>query len=586
MKDRKVWFTRLLAVSLALGFLLALPGERVQGRGFPWVIEVKQPARNDGQAIIDIEVDSIRICTTIPVKKDWSVQEKCEEIAKVLDKNKFLTVTCNGNRIKIVANDPNEIKSVQITEIGTGEGLTAVKDDPLQEELILRAYFCLKGMGENGEANLRIGDEPLVTVSTTGLKDVKIGEALVSTFNDIYEGTGYKAQHTGAFIYIDNVPCPLGIAAGTTDTNLSFSLGMAPMEVSVEELVRITEERLSTKNCGGDPPIYGDIMVFPTPERYLGTDLNGDNDTFDTVLRYQNLETGHVFNTGLVVSGAYHATDIFENIIVFVGEDSHICYYDINTNVVRDVGVKGSYTSIYGDIVVFASNGTVCYYDLENQVLVNTKMKGSSPSIYEDLIVFRSYSPKSTICIYNIRTGNAIDTNISGWHTAIYEKVIAFTTLESSAEEDMNGDGDTNDCVVRYYNLETQTVTSTNAVGRYPSFYRNRIVFSTPERDVNLDLNGDGKIMGSVIRYYDVQIGRVINTQKLGTEPDIYGDTITSYMYEQWVDQDLNHDGDLRDTIVDTYQIRMTEMIVAGPGGVLILALLVISGTTAYFRRR
>lgn len=253
---------------------------------------------------------------------------------------------------------------------------------------------------------------------------------------------------------------------------------------------------------------------------------------------------------------------------------------------VRDVGVKGSYTSIYENIVVFASNGTVCYYDLKSQVLVDTKMKGSSPSIYQDLIVFRGCSPKSTILVYNLRTGKAIDTNIAGWHTAIYKKVIAFTTSESSAAEDINGDGDINDCVVCYYNLETQTVTNTNAIGKYPSFYRNRIVFSTPERDVNLDLNGDGKIMGSVIRYYDMQIGRVINTQKLGTEPDIYGDTITSYMYEQWVDQDLNQDGDLRDTVVDTYQIRVTEMVVAGPGGVLILALLAISGIAAFFKRR
>ncbi len=183
-----------------------------------------------------------------------------------------------------------------------------------------------------------------------------------------------------------------------------------------------------------------------------------------------------------------------------------------------------------------------------------------------------------------MRTGVVEDTGISGKNPAIYGAVIAFETSEPSILEDLNSDGDTNDLVIRYYNLETQTVTSTGAVGMYPAVYKNYIAFATPEEDINKDLNGDGKFLGNVIQYYNSRTGNVVNTQKLGTEPDIDDDTITFYLWEMWACQDINGNGSLNDPIIGTYRIAVTEMVIVCPW---VLLILVITGCMAvYFKRR
>jgi len=309
-----------------------------------------------------------------------------------------------------------------------------------------------------------------------------------------------------------------------------------------------------------DPPIWGSIVAFPTPERSFRSDLNGNSDFNDTILHYLDLETGEIFNTELIVSEAHHAVDIYERTIAFVDEDSQICYYDIDTGTLGETGAKGLYPSIFGSIITFTSEGTIWWFDLSTQTLVDTEVPGVNPTIYENTIAFHS-TPESTILTYDLSTGAATDTGIAGKNPTIYGTVIAFETSEFSLL-DLNGDGDTNDCVIRYYDLETQIVVNTGAVGTYPALYGNRIVFATPEGEINQDLNGDGKIIGNIIRYYDLEMGEVVNTKELGTEPDIYEDTITFYFWEHWTVQDLNGDGDLDDPIGGIYQIGTRELAI------------------------
>lgn len=309
----------------------------------------------------------------------------------------------------------------------------------------------------------------------------------------------------------------------------------------------------------GDPPIWSNIMVFPTPEHFLGSDLNDDGDINDTILRYQNLMTGEVINTGLIVSGTHHSIDIYKHIIAFVGENSHIYYYDTHTGIVGETGDTGLHPSIYENIIAFDSKGVICYFDLNTQTLTNTEFSGNSPHTYKGLIVFHTCNPEPTIYFYDLHTGAEINTGIIGRHATLYENFIAFETPEFSIAKDLNSDGDTKDWVIRYYNLAAQTIANTSAVGRYPVLHGNRIVFMTPERSVNQDLNGDSRILGSVIRYYDLEKGYVVNTQELGTEPDIYDDTIAFYLWEHWIAMDLSGDGDQYDPIVGIHQINMND---------------------------
>jgi len=345
---------------------------------------------------------------------------------------------------------------------------------------------------------------------------------------------------------------------------------------------------------GGDPPIWGNIQAFPTPEYAVGQDLNGDGDTFDTVLRYRNLETGEVINTGLLVSPLYRDIDIYENIIAFATEGSSVIrYYDITTGSVGDIGIPGRAPSVHKNIIAFVSEGTIHYYDLSTRTLKDTGLRGFFPSVYGDWIAFslRSSGPFYTIGLYNLRSGTVTDTGVVGQNPSLYGDKIAFETWESDVQEDLNGDGDMNDRVIRYYDVTTQTVTNTGAVGQFPALYGSRIAFTTAESDVGQDLNSDGKILGNVIRYYDLSTGQVVNTGELGTEPDIYEDTISFYLWEGWADADLNGDGDQSDPIVSTYQIALTEAETAargsgtvpvgteaGAAGGLSLALLALAG--------
>ena len=361
--------------------------------------------------------------------------------------------------------------------------------------------------------------------------DDDFGDDLIAQ-NIVHLPYGVKVGDKGTCSFIIPIKCncedckirgSLG-SSGESEAELFFNF----KELTVGGSATKKAQCICGKEVSVDPPICKNIMVFPTAEHFHGSDLNCDGDTNDTVLRYQNLETGKVVNTGLIASGTHHAIDIYENIVAFVGEDSHICCYDINTGTVRRIGTTGSHPSIYGNIIAFSSKGTVHYFDLNTQTLVNTEVTGYNPVIYQNVIVFHAPTPKHTIWVYNLRTGESVNTGAIGKNPTIYENIIAFETLEFSTAGDLNGDGDAHDMVIRFYDLETQTITNTGAVGFYPAIYGSRIVFATRECDICQDLNGDDKILGEIIRYYDLETGLLINTGRLGTQPDIHGNTITS----------------------------------------------------------
>jgi len=318
---------------------------------------------------------------------------------------------------------------------------------------------------------------------------------------------------------------------------------------------RVTEETTVNAPVGGDPPIYKNIVAFPTPEITLKTDLNGDGDTRDWILRYMDLNTGEVVNTGLIASGRHRAIDIYENIIVFVGQDRLIRYYDISSGTVEDLGVKGSHPSIFANIIAFNSGGSVHYYDLSREILINTGVAGHAPAIWGHLIAFYKGFPP-TIHYYDLDTGEVRDTGAVGRHPSIYWHGIAFSTEERWLGQDLNHDGDTDDRVIRYYDLIRNEVINTGAVGRYPALWGSRIAFTTDEEAIGKDLNGDFDTKDRVIRYYELKAGRVFNTGRLGTEPDIYEDTTSFYLYESWSELDLSGDGDWGDPIVQIYKLE------------------------------
>jgi uncharacterized repeat protein (TIGR01451 family)/CSLREA domain-containing protein len=297
---------------------------------------------------------------------------------------------------------------------------------------------------------------------------------------------------------------------------------------------------------GGDPPIWGSIVVFPSPEVHYGRgpnqDLNRNKRLDDCVLRYRDLQTGRIVDTKVFVSCTPKDLDIYEQTIVFVDDEKYLGMYDLATGAVRRTLYKAAHPAIWGRNVVFESDGQIALWNIDAD-RVEMISSGSQPTVWEDLVVFVGSS--GTLWLYDLRQRQLRDTGVRGDQPVIYEKIVAFTALDASGRP-----------LIRYYDVATQTVRDTGAVGSHPAVFGRFIVFQTDEAALGLDLTGDGDRLDTVIRYYDLEAGQVFNTGQLGFEPDIYEDLITFWVFEPRVQQDLNGDGDREDPIVQVYRIR------------------------------
>jgi uncharacterized repeat protein (TIGR01451 family)/CSLREA domain-containing protein len=323
------------------------------------------------------------------------------------------------------------------------------------------------------------------------------------------------------------------VTSDTLDPNTANNSDTEPTEVSEGPI-------------GGDPPIWGSIMVFPSPEVHYGRgpnqDLNRNMRLDDCVLRYRDLQTGRIVDTKVFVSCTPKDLDIYEQTIVFVDDEKYLGMYDLGTGAVRRTLYKAAHPAIWGRNVVFESDGQIALWNIDAD-RVEMISSGSQPTIWEDLVVFVGSS--GTLWLYDLRQRQLRDTGVRGDQPVIYEKIVAFTALDASGRP-----------LIRYYDVATQTVRDTGAVGSHPAVFGRFIVFQTDEAALGLDLTGDGDRLDTVIRYYDLEAGQVFNTGQLGFEPDIYEDLITFWVFEPRVQQDLNGDGDREDPIVQVYRIR------------------------------
>ncbi len=92
-------------------------------------------------------------------------------------------------------------------------------------------------------------------------------------------------------------------------------------------------------------------------------------------------------------------------------------------------------------------------------------------------------------------------TGVSGFHPTVSGSIIAFDTDERWVGQDLNGDGDSDDKVIMYYDTSTDTITNTGVVGTRPSLSGSIMAFSSGESMVQRDLNCDGDEIYAVIMY-------------------------------------------------------------------------------------
>ncbi|MBU6998675.1 MAG: hypothetical protein HXS41_13955 [Theionarchaea archaeon] len=395
----------------------------------------------------------------------------------------------------------------------------------------------------------------------TATKDVYIRVSREGTINlrEIRKGTAVIS--TPGNLYMSAVPLKSkGVELTDIIEATDIITSIPPYEPSTEPFPDPEECMLCSESTYRDPPIWGNFMAFPGTEE-PNSNLRSSGKSDSIVLCYKNLRTGEVSKTDLLVSDSFHAIDIYQNIIAFVAPDSYVLYLDLDTGKVEKTGATGHHPSVYGNFITFASEGRILYFDLTTRILSDTHISGDRPSIWKDTIVFHA-APGPTIQIYDLSTKTVSPTPVIGMNANICETIIVFETPESLVSECLNNDGDTDDVVIRYYDLESQKISDTGAAGFYPVVYGDIIAFTVSEQDAEKDLNGDGQILGNVIHYYNIRTGAVVSTGKLGTEPDIFDGTITYYVWERWMGTDLNEDGDVDDSVLETFEIPAGGMAV------------------------
>lgn len=230
------------------------------------------------------------------------------------------------------------------------------------------------------------------------------------------------------------------------------------------------------------PSIYKNIIAFPVYEAHSG-DLNGDGDTNDSVVMYYDIEKKELVNTRVVGWGV----SVYGDIIAFSTFENQVAQ-DLNDD---------------GDM----SDSIVRYYNITSKAVVNTKANGWWLSMHKNIIAFEGIYPTYFgLTYYNITDGTLVDTKIDGRMASVHDEIIAFSSPESDyGVGDLNGDGDSNDWVVGYYDIAKKTWINTRADGADPSAHGNLIAFETSEESLGQDLNDDGDTADNVIRYISIQ---------------------------------------------------------------------------------
>jgi hypothetical protein len=301
----------------------------------------------------------------------------------------------------------------------------------------------------------------------------------------------------------------------------------------------------NTTAVGYEPAIRGNIIAFLTDEWSLGEDLNNDTDTDDTVIRYYDIASGVTNSTGEI--GYDVAVD--NGIITFTvsewgigedlnhdgdSEDRFVWYYDVSTGLTFNATtILGAYASKDGNIIAFET------WEEWDSIDLN----GDGDTI------------DPVIRYYNMSTETITNTTAVGHEVSVNGNTIAFYTFEGDVNEDLNGDGDKDDPIVRYHDILSGNVTNTGAFGEFPSVEGNIIAFETWESDFGEDLDGDGNLDDTVIRYCDISTGAVVNTTAVGNYASVDSNVIAFETYESSLGTDLNGDGDTNDSVVRYYKI-------------------------------
>ena len=195
-----------------------------------------------------------------------------------------------------------------------------------------------------------------------------------------------------------------------------------------------------------------------------------------------------------------------------------------------NTGVEGDSPLIYGGTIVFYSGSELKLYDISTKKIKSIATNAKNPSIFGFYVAFED--EKGILNYYDTRIEKSAVTEAKGAGPSVYGENIAFSVPEALNGVDINNDGDADDSVIYYYQIGDAKIVNTRAIGRNPSLSRKIIAFETSEREVGRDLNGDDDSEDIAIRYYDLLTKNTSNTNLAGRNPKVFKDRFIVFLNE------------------------------------------------------
>lgn len=144
--------------------------------------------------------------------------------------------------------------------------------------------------------------------------------------------------------------------------------------------------------------------------------------------------------------------------------------------------------------------------------VINIGIEGTLPVIDGEIIVFSSYSwssPPAWVYYHDTTTRTTYNTGVQGQHIGVENPYIIIYSHEFWLG-DINGDGDENDYIDSFYDINngTNTVFAENARICWPCLSNGKIVYTLQEPYDGVDYNGDGDLYDNCGFYYDIASGK------------------------------------------------------------------------------
>jgi len=253
------------------------------------------------------------------------------------------------------------------------------------------------------------------------------------------------------------------------------------------------------------------FVAFTVNEAEQGhSDLNGDGDARDLVLHVYNAITTQTFNLGFAVN-------------VYATHGNTLAFGANEIEQGQDLNGDGDQL----DSILHS-------YDMFNKTLINHKVAlsvggfgGRPPQLnlgfHGNCLVTRAHAEgqvASTIQILDPATGILSDTGFDSYHYSFGrgQSIVGFVS-EPLLGQDLNSDGDFSDQVVHIYDPSSGMLTNTGvaaALSAYgPLYSSNEDILTIVVNEItngNVDLDGDGQILGLILFVYDYATGLLQNT--------------------------------------------------------------------------